>query len=523
MQNMTIRNKLILVITITCVFTFTIAGAVLAAFQYLYARAEMVDNIQTQTKMIAFNSNIAVAFNDKQDAQEVLKAMEVEPTIQLACIHDRDQKVLAQFSRDDTPLSAELLTVADEDGYHFGKDYLMVSRGINLDGERIGTVTVWSSLEPLGQLFWRNVLTILVVLGLASLIGYLVAHRVQAFISNPILSLAKVAQEVSEEREYTTRAIKQGNDEVGILIDAFNQMLEQIHQRDLALVNANEQLEVRVQERTAELSHTNEQLTAEILQRKRAEQAQEALNEDLKQTVLALRRSNMELRDFTYVTAHDLKSPLRAIGTLTDWIASDYSEHFDPQGREHMALIKGRVSRMNELIDSILRYAEIGRSKRQCQCVDIHSLLRTVQKGLDCPGHIRIVLHEDLPQVMCDRILLGQVFKNLLTNAIRYMDKQEGCIEIGVIPRQDDWEFYVRDNGPGIDSRYHDKIFKMFQTLNPRDELESTGIGLAIVKKIVELYGGRVWVASEMGEGSTFYFTLPKENANVDRLPQLQH
>ena len=248
----------------------------------------------------------------------------------------------------------------------------------------------------------------------------------------------------------------------------------------------------------------------DITARKEAEEALATLNQDLQDTVLELRRSNAELQDFAYVTAHDLKAPLRAIGTLTDWLYTDYGERLDEQGREQMLLVKGRVSRMNELIDSILRYSEIGRGQRNLHRVDTNVLVNECIAVIGPPEEIQVVVEESLPQVTCEKIRLTQVFQNLISNAIKYMDKQEGCVSIGCQEVEGWWQFYVADNGPGIDEKYHERIFKMFQTLTPRDELESTGIGLAMVKKIVELYGGKVWVESELGRGCTFFFTLPQ-------------
>ena len=226
----------------------------------------------------------------------------------------------------------------------------------------------------------------------------------------------------------------------------------------------------------------------DITARKEAEQALANLNRNLEATVQELRRSNRELQDFAYVTAHDLKAPLRAIGTLTDWVYSDYYEKFDEQGREQMLLVKGRVSRMNELIDSILRYSEIGRGSRNLQKINLEALVSEVISMVDPPEGHEIHVDGQLPIVVCEKVRLIQVFQNLIGNALKYMDKPDGCIRIRCEDRNDHWEFCVSDNGPGIHEKYFEKIFKMFQTLTPRDELESTGIGLAVVKKIIELY-----------------------------------
>jgi light-regulated signal transduction histidine kinase (bacteriophytochrome) len=252
-------------------------------------------------------------------------------------------------------------------------------------------------------------------------------------------------------------------------------------------------------------------LQIEANERRKAERALARVNKHLAETVRELRRSNKELQDFAYVTAHDLKAPLRGIGTLTDWIASDYADKFDAQGQEQLTLLKGRVSRMSELIDSILHYSEIGRTSKCRELVDLNKLLPEVIAQLPLPDDMEVTIEDPLPTLVIEKVRLLQVFQNLIGNAIKYMDKPQGRIRVNCTCDEQFWTFSVSDNGPGINEKYFDKIFQMFQTLTRRDELESTGIGLSVVKKIVELHGGTVWVESQMGEGTTFSFTLPKQ------------
>lgn len=325
-----------------------------------------------------------------------------------------------------------------------------------------------------------------------------------------------MARLVSEKKAYTVRVESASHDEVGLLIQAFNEMLGQIQQRDVALVEANEQLEARVSARTAQLRSTNERLTHEITARRRTDSALAATNERLADMVLNLRRSNQELQDFAYVAAHDLKAPLRGIGTLADWIASDYADKFDEPGRQQLGLLKRRVTRLADLINGILHYSEIGRVTHPREIVDLGKLVPETIALLDPPPHIQVVVRGELPAVVSEKVRLGQVFHNLIDNAIKYMDKPQGRIEIGCTDQGRVWQFGVTDNGPGIEERHFEKIFQMFQTLAPRDQCESTGIGLSIVKKIVELFGGRIWVESKPGVGSTFFFTLPKEGAPAE-------
>jgi len=253
-------------------------------------------------------------------------------------------------------------------------------------------------------------------------------------------------------------------------------------------------------------------IAKDIGNRKRAEEALEVLNEELKTTVKKLTVANRALKDFAHIIAHDLKAPLRAIATLSDWISTDYADKFDEQGREQVKLLVKRAERMSRLIDGILQYSEAGYIKQKEEEVDLNTLLSEVICGINPPANIEVACESKLPAIICDKTHLIQIFQNLLSNAVRYIDKPKGQIKVGCGEEDGFWKFSVSDNGPGIEEKYFEKIFKIFQTLSPRDEVEATGIGLSVVKKIIEMHGGRVWVESQVGDGSTFFFTLPKQD-----------
>lgn len=219
--------------------------------------------------------------------------------------------------------------------------------------------------------------------------------------------------------------------------------------------------------------------------------------------------ANEELTNFAYVVSHDLKAPLRGIASLADWLSTDYADQFDDEGREHMRLLINRVHRMSALIDGILQYSRVGRVKETAVKVDLNALVHEVVDLLAPPAHIDVAVDMVLPTVVGERTRFQQVFQNLISNAIKYMDKPEGRVRVSCIEGEDGWQFSVADNGMGIEARHFERIFQLFQTLTSRDKIESTGVGLALVKKIVEMYGGRVWVESTPAMGSTFWFSLP--------------
>jgi len=265
-----------------------------------------------------------------------------------------------------------------------------------------------------------------------------------------------------------------------------------------------EQLEQMVKERTDELTKANSQLEQEIAERK---SAQEKQNELLKQ----VESINRELRDFASIVSHDLKAPLRGIKTLANWISTDYADKLDADGKEQLSLLSGRVDWMHQLIEGVLEYSRVGCIKEERFLVDLNELVPKIIDMVAPSKNIVITIENQLPTIKCGPTRITQVFQNLLSNAVKYMDKPDGQIKVGCSEDDSFWKFSVADTGPGIEEKHFEKIFQIFQTLSPRDKSESTGVGLTIVKKIVELYGGRIWVESKVGEGSTFYFTLQKQ------------
>jgi PAS domain S-box-containing protein len=258
----------------------------------------------------------------------------------------------------------------------------------------------------------------------------------------------------------------------------------------------------------------------DITKRKRTEDEIRKLNAELEQRVkqrtAELEAANQELKDFAYVVSHDLKAPLRGISQLGQWLVQDYGDAFDEEGEKMIDLLINRVKRMDGLIDGILEYSRIGRIVGKNVEINLNRLVKEVIDSIAPPDYIQILIESDLPVIVGDKTRITEVFQNLIENAFKFMDKPEGKISIDCADEGSCWAFRVVDNGPGIDPKYHEKIFQIFQTLEPRDVHESTGVGLALVKKIIEFYGGKIWVESTTGKGSTFSFRLPKKGVKHD-------
>jgi signal transduction histidine kinase len=183
----------------------------------------------------------------------------------------------------------------------------------------------------------------------------------------------------------------------------------------------------------------------------------------------------------------------------------------DETGKEYLQQLDVRVRRMHKLVGGILRYSQL--HNEGTTSVDLERLKDEILTLVAAPEHIAITFHDPLPTVMGHETNLIQVFQNLLGNAVKYMDKSQGRIDVSILEEESTWRFRISDNGPGIDKSYHESIFQMFETIGPKDNEDRTGIGLAIVRRVVELHGGKVWVESEIGQGTEFYFTLPKGTA----------
>jgi light-regulated signal transduction histidine kinase (bacteriophytochrome) len=286
---------------------------------------------------------------------------------------------------------------------------------------------------------------------------------------------------VALEKNYSVRVKKQAADEIGLLFDSFNEMFTQIQLRDHSLQEAHDSLEQRVLERTVELE-----------------------------------RSNKDLEAFSFSVSHDLRAPLRAIDGFTRILQEDQATKFGEEGQHAVDIILKSVQKMGQLIDDLLVFSRLGKQEPRMISINMTALTKSVVEEIkfqnpDRTVDVKLSLLQDAKG---DPALLRQVFTNLLSNAFKYSRKAVNPkIEIASYLEKGEVVYSIKDNGVGFDMKYKDKLFGVFQRLHGSKEFEGTGVGLAIVKRIIDRHGGRVWAEAKVNEGATFYFTLPALDA----------
>lgn len=326
--------------------------------------------------------------------------------------------------------------------------------------------------------FLRNVALVALIL---VLVGGLVSWRVSRTITAPLRRVGEAASAIAAG-ELTTRAPMIGNDEVTDLARAFNVMVERV-------ATSTHTLELQVAERTKALARQVSELEA----------------------------VNQEIETFSYSVSHDLRAPLRAIDGFSQILETDHGPGLDPEARRVLGVIRKSAQRMGQLVDDLLRFSRLGRKGLVLKITDMTALARGAWDE-QLTGHTqrpRVSIAE-LPPAVIDATLVLQVWSNLLGNAVKYAaNRAQSVIEVGARPERDNGHnvYFVRDNGVGFDPAYADKLFGVFQRLHRDDEFEGTGVGLAIVQRIVHRHGGRVWAEGQPDVGATFYFTLPAEGA----------
>ena len=471
LKDLPIRQKLIainlgtssVVLLLTCTAFFT--------YEFLTFRQSTMRQLSILAEVIAANSTAALAFENRDDAKESLNSLKAERHVVSAALYDKDGKLFAKYPADRP--TATFPAAPEKDGFRFGDAHLAgfepVVQGAN---KRLGTLYLNSDMGAMYERFRLYGIIAALVIIVSFLVAYVLSRTLQRQISHPILSLAETAKAIAERRDYSVRAAKVGDDELGLLTDAFNQMLAEIQK-------LNQDLEHRVHERTAQLEEANKEMEA-----------------------------------FSYSVSHDLRAPLRHVQGYVELLAKHAGETLNDKCRRYLKIASESVTQMGDLIDDLLDFARMGRVEMRQSSVDLDKLVQETIAGLqpEINGRKVIWKHEPLPQVQGDPALLKQVFVNLLSNAVKYTRGRDPAqIQTGVTSEKNgELVMFVRDNGAGFDMKYVDKLFGVFQRLHRASEFEGTGVGLASARRIISRHGGRIWAEAAVNSGATFYFTLTK-------------
>jgi PAS domain S-box-containing protein len=591
-----IKQKLMLATIATTATALVLAGiGIVAADGWLFRRS-LERDLATVARIIADNSTAALAFNDARVAAETLGALRAKIHVVDACIYRPDGTVFARYARPDAP--AVCPPPGDLEARRFIGDGLVMTRPILLSGRRVGTLTL---LYDLNEVIERVTLYGGMVLGVllaSSLVALWLSAKLRTVIAGPISQLVRATTLVSETSNYSVRVHKASGDELGLLVDRFNEMLTGIQWRDENLRRALREREEalhdaeKARERfrfmaesmpqkiftatpTGEVNYFNRQwleftgLSFEEIRDwgwiqfvhpddaegnlrawrqslaagdpfhlqhrfrrsdgeyrwhlSRAEAMRDPAGNismwigssteihEQKEREEELRRANDDLQQFAYSASHDLQEPIRNVAVFSELIATRYRDRLDEEGLQFLGFLVEGGRRLATLISDLLAYTKAGVLEGDVTKLDSTAVLQHTLSDLSqaVRESDAVVTFDPLPEVDMGETHLQQVFQNLISNALKYR-KGAPRIHISAADFGVAWRFSVQDNGIGIDPQYKEKIFGVFKRLHRDQKYSGTGIGLAICQRVVERYGGQIWVESTPGEGSTFLFTIPQ-------------
>jgi signal transduction histidine kinase len=446
-------------------------------------RQELISSMATEANIMGANSVTALLFDDKQAAENTLSALRNAPQVRSALILRRDGSEFARYLRSsaiDFQLTNRLAPGEMERYWTKGR-YILLGSRIQFQGAQVGTVYLVAETSDVARRAERFGLISAGMLLICFAIALLATSAVRHMVTDPLTGLAKTAQIVTRDRDYSVRAkIPASSDELAFLVQSFNEMLEQIQDRDRALEATRSDLERRVEERTAELSATNKELEA-----------------------------------FSYSVAHDLRGPLQHINNI-GFLLQHSSEGLNADGRMLIDRLLEGAKRMSGLIDDLLNLSRASSHPLHRTLIDLSEIAEATAARLQADSHGRQVNFKVAKgaRVVADDGLMQVVFDNLLGNAWKYTSKQQSAeIEFGYTEDASGTVYYVRDNGAGFNPRYADRLFRPFQRLHSQSEFAGTGVGLATAYRIITRHGGKIWATGNVDQGAAFFFTVPDTDA----------
>lgn len=467
-------------------------------YELINFRKTMSRELVSMADIIEDSSIAPLEFKDPGAGRDVLKALEANPRIMAAAIYDEKGKIFAAYRREDVRESS-LPASPSPKGSYLESGSMKVFFPVTLNKETTAYIYIQSDLKHIYDSMRQYAIIVFLVFIISSFAALLLSSKLQESISGPIHDLAQTADRVSWQKNYSIRAIKQSEDELGHLIDRFNEMLSHIQERDWALEKIREGLEETVKARTGDLER-------EVTVRRQAE-------DQLKLYAAELVRSNNALKDFAAIASHDLQEPLRKIIAFGDRLRSTCT--LGEQGENYLGRMQKATHRMQDFIHDLLEYSKVSSKPRQMQIINLKDILSEVLFDLETriaqtQGSVEV---GELPTIEADKLQMHQFFQNMISNALKF-HKSGFPPHVSVkcrAPEPGQWEITIQDNGIGFDMKYSDRIMKPFQRLTGRTEYEGSGMGLAICQKIVDNHGGKLKVDSALEKGACFTVLFPEK------------
>lgn len=595
-----IKRKLVTATLATTGMALLVAGVGIIGVDALLYRQSLEHDLTLLARVIAENSTAALSFNDPAAATQILGALRARPHVTAACIYglptQQDSQAFAHYSVDH-----DFSCPALRDLPSWAARQRTLHEPVVLNNQTVGTIVLVYDLGELPVRMRRYGSIIFVVFAVAIIAAFLLSARLRSSILEPIYHLVHATTTVSETGDYSVRAQARSDDELGLLVDRFNDMLTRIQARDYEVRAALQQVEderarfaflaesmpQKIFSATPQgsIEYCNAQWTeyaglpaAQIqgwqwtqtlhpddvgptvdawkrcllsgqpfAAQQRFRRADGAYRWHLsratamrdlagaitmwigshtdiheqKETEEELRRANHDLQQFAYSASHDLLEPIRNVAIYSDLISRRYKDKLDGDAGQYLEFLREGAHRLSALVTDLLAYTRASMAELEDQEVDANAALRKALEALTGPieeNHAQITLGT-LPSVSVGEVHLQQVFQNLIGNAIKYRSEQPPRIEVSCTVTEGTASFAVTDNGIGIDPEYKEVIFGVFKRLSHDRKLSGTGIGLAICYRIIDRYGGKIWVESQSGRGATFRFTIPVHQYRLAAVP----